>query len=636
MKLRKLIPSLLCTLSLVLGSVVPSAVVMADSLRVVTLGADLSDEQKQTMLKYFKVNPDEVQIIYVTNQDERAHLGSYVPLEQIGTRTVSCAYVRPTKEGGIKVRTANLNWVTGNMIASSLSTSGVKNCEVIAACPFEVSGTGALTGVQMAYEVASGEKLDPVKKDIATEEMVITGTIAEEVGQEEATYVINKAKMEVIGNNIQNADEITNVVNNIINQNNYYLPQEEIEQIIHLLEQMAEQEYDYDDMQETLEMVDGNVSAINIEDDLGDGYDEDLVNIKSAESEEAEAIDEDSIMSGLDEGVLGDEVIISSTDADMQDTGAEAEADDEWDWDTFVEGEDEGDDLSIGEEAIRTDAVTETKGDGQDTDALDDSQDEWDWEEIDNDDEMTETQSATDGGSLSDQDDQKQDAEDTDLDDIPVDGDEADDDMSDLEEDLIDVDQLDTSYLDTDARHNFDQAKLFCEGEYEGDDYSLQQALSDPSASTEVILDAGTGHSLTNKVMNEYLSILGNGALAYTPSSSDAYISTELNMISRKLGQIFSQPGSTPDEEAQAILSQVSPADQLTLYEETLAFFEELYGESSSDTISIDADEADVDDASMDYTLTEQDSYDTDEAEIAEEEDYGYDEMEEYDYVETY
>ena len=48
------------------------------------------------------------------------------------------------------MRTANLNWVTGNMIATTLSTSGVKNCEVVAACPFEVSGTGALTGIQMA------------------------------------------------------------------------------------------------------------------------------------------------------------------------------------------------------------------------------------------------------------------------------------------------------------------------------------------------------------------------------------------------------------------------------------------------------------------------------------------------------
>ena len=54
---------------------------------------------------------------------------------------------KPTQSGGIKVRTANLNYVTGNMIANALSTAGVTNCEAVAACPYEVSGTGALTGV---------------------------------------------------------------------------------------------------------------------------------------------------------------------------------------------------------------------------------------------------------------------------------------------------------------------------------------------------------------------------------------------------------------------------------------------------------------------------------------------------------
>ncbi len=626
MKKRKLFTSLLCSAALALGSLVPSVGVMADALRVVTLGADLSDAQKQTMLKYFKVNADEVKIIYVTNQDERNHLASYVPLEQIGTRTVSCAYVRPTKEGGIKVRTANLNWVTGNMIASSLSTSGVKNCEVIAACPFEVSGTGALTGVQMAYEVASGEKLDPVKKDIATEEIVITGTIAEEVGQQEATYVINKAKMEVIGNNIQNADEIYNVVNNIVNQNNYYLPQEEIQQIVSLLEQMAAQNYDYDDMQDTLEMVDSNVSEIGVEDgfDEGDEEDdfEDTLDIDADDSMAAEAADEDSILSGIDESVLGDEVIISSTDA--ADQGAEAsssESEDEWDWESFIESENDTQtgeeqpisaDTGIGE-AVET--MTQPDADDAGEDLIDMEEPGWDVEEdTDMADIPAAEAEAADAGGDDGWDDMTEDAEE-----IP----------GDMAEDLIDVDQLDTSYLDTASQDNFDQAKLFCEGEYEGDDLSLQEALSDPAASADVTLDKTTGHELTNKIMNEYLSILGNGSLAYTPSADDVYLSTELNMVSRKLKEIFAVPGSTPDPEAQTILASVSSADRQTLYEDTLAFFETLYHEGTTASIGID-DAEEEDEADALYTMTQEDDsdnmddvyeYDTDIYEEEEEEE---------------
>ena len=148
MKKAKALGALLCSACLaVAGTSLPA---MADSMKVVTLGADLTDAQKNTMMKYFNVDSSQAQILTITNQDERDHLSAYVPIEQIGTRTVSCAYVKPTQSGGIKVRTANLNWVTCNMIATSLSTSGVKNCEVVAACPFEVSGTGALTGIQMA------------------------------------------------------------------------------------------------------------------------------------------------------------------------------------------------------------------------------------------------------------------------------------------------------------------------------------------------------------------------------------------------------------------------------------------------------------------------------------------------------
>ena len=139
--------------------------VFADATKVVSIGNDLTDAQKKTMLKYFGIEGDQsVQRINVTNKDEISHLSSYIPLEQIGTRTVSCAYIKPTESGGIRVRTANLQYVTANMIASTLADLGIKNCEVVSACPFQVSGTGALTGIIMAYETATGETIYQAKK----------------------------------------------------------------------------------------------------------------------------------------------------------------------------------------------------------------------------------------------------------------------------------------------------------------------------------------------------------------------------------------------------------------------------------------------------------------------------------------
>ena len=173
---KRVLSSIALGLALTVGCAMP---VMADSRRVVTLGADLTQDQQNTMMKYFGVSADSVDIIYINNDDEREHLGSYVPLEQIGNKTFSCALVAPTTKGGIQVKTANLSWVTCNMIASTLSTSGVTNCQVVAASPFEVSGTGALTGVIMAYETASEVTLDVEKKELANEELVTTGNLAD-------------------------------------------------------------------------------------------------------------------------------------------------------------------------------------------------------------------------------------------------------------------------------------------------------------------------------------------------------------------------------------------------------------------------------------------------------------------------
>ena len=307
--------------SIVLGFALAACCVMpamADSRRVVTLGADLTQDQQNTMLKYFGVNADSVDIIYINNNDEREHLGSFVPLEQIGTKTFSCALVAPTNKGGIQVKTANLSWVTCNMIASTLSTSGVTNCQVVAASPFEVSGTGALTGVMMAYETASEITLDESKKELANEELVTTGNLADEVGQSKATAVINETKLQVIENNITDITEITNIVNNISNDYDVTISDAQSEEIANLMQKIAEQEYDITQLKATLERVQANVAG-----DAGASEEEQAKaeqKAQEAEAAAAEAVqetesEEDGSVISIDEGTQNEtESILDTTD----------------------------------------------------------------------------------------------------------------------------------------------------------------------------------------------------------------------------------------------------------------------------------------------------------------------------------
>ena len=85
--------------------------------------------------------------------------------DKIGKRTISSAYVELLEKGeGIEVDTHNITWVTREMYANALVTAGVENAKVIAAAPFKVSGTGALTGIMKAFEAVTGKELDEEAK----------------------------------------------------------------------------------------------------------------------------------------------------------------------------------------------------------------------------------------------------------------------------------------------------------------------------------------------------------------------------------------------------------------------------------------------------------------------------------------
>ena len=228
------------------------------------------------------------------------------------------------------MKTANLSWVTSNMIATTLSTSGVVNCEVLAASPFEVSGTGALTGILMAYESAVGTQLDETKKDIATQEMITTTTIANSIGQQLATEIVNDSKMQVIQGNDVTQNDIDIIINNVAEEKNISLTDEDRNLLNNLLDEISQQDYDYDDMKTTLERVEQNVDSTSADlnaaeipsDDTGEADD-----VQQVENETD--LSSDSILMNTDDSALGSGVTFDATDqaALTEETNAETSDD---------------------------------------------------------------------------------------------------------------------------------------------------------------------------------------------------------------------------------------------------------------------------------------------------------------------
>lgn len=261
---------------LILG-MVAGVPVYADSVKTVTLGADLTESQKNLVLSYFDIddeNKNDFQFITINNQEEREALGDIISLDQIGTKTYSCAYMEPTKDGGISVDTVNLTYVTNSMLASALTTAGVENCIVKAAAPFEVSGTGALTGAMKAYEVATDEELDDQKKDIANEEIKTSIDLADEVGEDEATDAINDAKEEVIqksadaksnGADSLTEDEIKKIVEDTLTKKNLKVSDEKKQELTELLQKVSEQNYDLEKIKSNLSQISEKLDSLKKE-----------------------------------------------------------------------------------------------------------------------------------------------------------------------------------------------------------------------------------------------------------------------------------------------------------------------------------------------------------------------------------
>ena len=265
---------------------------------VVTLGENLTEDQRALMYEYFGVSPEEVTTIIVTHADEVRYMEGIATAEQIGNTTNSCAYVEPTSSGGIKVKTANLNYVTSEMIASTLTTAGMENCNVVAACPFEVSGTGALTGIIMAYESASGEVLDEGKKEAAMEEMLLLGELAEYVGEETATELMNIAKTEIIDKGITDPAEIGAIVDEVASDYGVTLTEDQKAQIIEVLQLISKYDYNIKALSNTLDSLNETVGGLKTA----------WNNVKSFFFGS-----NDGILSQTNDAVLGENVITDST-----------------------------------------------------------------------------------------------------------------------------------------------------------------------------------------------------------------------------------------------------------------------------------------------------------------------------------
>jgi len=252
----------ICVLIVALLSVTFPHMALAGKRDVVSLGADLTAEQRKAILQEFGVSEDEVNIIEVSIQDVKEHLED-VTSKEIGTKAYSSAYVKLLPEGeGLSIDTHNVTLVTEDMYANALITAGVKDAEVKVTAPFEVTGTTALTGIMMAFEQATGRPLNEEAKKTANAELLLMRDIGAEFGNEKATDLIQKVKTEILSRGIKTPEDMRQAIIDIANELGLKLSDEQIEQILRLMERISKLDINVDNILSQLDKIGKNLEIV--------------------------------------------------------------------------------------------------------------------------------------------------------------------------------------------------------------------------------------------------------------------------------------------------------------------------------------------------------------------------------------
>ena len=257
--MKKLI-TILLIIVMAVGMIVPAYAENIQSRAVI--GADLTDDQIAAVYNAFGIKRGDAIELRVTNGEERQWLQGYVDESLIGTRSISCVYVELLPEGsGMDVTTSNITWCTGEMYISALATAGITDARIIVAVPFEVSGTAALTGVYKAYEDMTGKKLDDLAKLVSTQELTITGELANEIGGMDSTSIVNDLKLMLDETQKMTDDEIRAEIIDIAGRYNVSLTNTQIQQLIDLCRSL--EGLDADSLKARVEEVQGTLQKVS-------------------------------------------------------------------------------------------------------------------------------------------------------------------------------------------------------------------------------------------------------------------------------------------------------------------------------------------------------------------------------------
>lgn len=263
------------SLTLGLSSVIP---VRADSVELkpyLSLGADLTKDQRKTVLSLLDVEESELsdyEVLEITNADEHEYLDEYLSASVIGTKALSSVRIEKVgDEKGINVETKKITYCTSGMYTNALTTAGITDAEVVVAGPFEISGTAALVGAMKAYETMTGEEVSDESADAATNELVVTSDLASEIGSDKAEELMALAKQWIAEEDVGSKEEIREVIDKAAAELDVTLTEDQMKAMSDVFDKINSLNLDVDKLKQQAEDVYGKLKQLGLDTEKASG-----------------------------------------------------------------------------------------------------------------------------------------------------------------------------------------------------------------------------------------------------------------------------------------------------------------------------------------------------------------------------
>lgn len=228
---------------------------------IAILGEDLTDQEKDDLMKEFGVTQDTV-ILTISNAEEHEALDGLIPAAQIGTRAISSVMVTYKKAGsGMNIRMSHITYVTPQSYADALTTLGITDADIVVSAPFDVSGTAALTGIMKGFEKLTGETIDEDVKEAVNEEALLSTDLAQELtdalgtddAQETVSNIISDIKVAINEKNPQTVEEVEQIIRDILQKYGITISDELFNRLVSLFNKMKDLDIDWQKVADSIE-----------------------------------------------------------------------------------------------------------------------------------------------------------------------------------------------------------------------------------------------------------------------------------------------------------------------------------------------------------------------------------------------